>query len=294
MKINIAEQDIIFLSYDEPNCEKNFVDLVNKVPWAKRVHGVDGSDAAHKACAELIETKHFVTVDGDTIIDPNFLNVVLDLDQLGVDDDYQFSWCGHINVNGLKYGNGSLKMWTKEFVKNMQTHENTDGEDDTNIEFCYFDNYYQLNENYSTSLINATPHQAWRAGFREGVKMSLNRGAKVKDLANETWWQNYQRLLIWMQVGADVDNGLWSVMGARQGCYMTMCTDWDYVQTRDFKYLNTLWQETQNKDPIEYSKELGQSLSSECGIPVSSMPFDNEQSHFFKQVYVNTDRVIRK
>ena len=32
MKINIAEQDIIFLSYDEPNCEKNFVDLVNQVP----------------------------------------------------------------------------------------------------------------------------------------------------------------------------------------------------------------------------------------------------------------------
>ena len=24
MKLNIAEQDIIFLSYDEPNCEKNY------------------------------------------------------------------------------------------------------------------------------------------------------------------------------------------------------------------------------------------------------------------------------
>ena len=125
MKINIAEQDIIFLSYDEPNCEKNYVDLVSKCPWAKRVHGVDGSDAAHKACAELSETKHFVTVDGDTIIDPKFLNVVLDLDELGVDDDYQFSWCGNIDINGLKYGNGSLKMWTKDFVANMKTHENT-------------------------------------------------------------------------------------------------------------------------------------------------------------------------
>ncbi|SVC70278.1 uncharacterized protein METZ01_LOCUS323132, partial [marine metagenome] len=45
---------------------------VQKVPWAKRVHGVEGSDAAHKACAELSETKHFVTVDGDTIINPTF------------------------------------------------------------------------------------------------------------------------------------------------------------------------------------------------------------------------------
>ena len=38
--IKIIEQDIIFLSYDEPNAEKNYADLCAKVPWAKRVHGV--------------------------------------------------------------------------------------------------------------------------------------------------------------------------------------------------------------------------------------------------------------
>ena len=158
--IKIAEQDIIFLSYDEPNAEENWADLKRKVPWAKRVHGVEGSDAAHKACADLSDTKHFITVDGDTIIDPKFMEVVLDLDELGVDDDYQFSWCGKIDVNGLMYGNGSLKMWTKEFVKNMQTHENTDGTDQTSIEFCYFDNYYQLNQNYSTSIISSWKNKA--------------------------------------------------------------------------------------------------------------------------------------
>ncbi len=264
MKLNIAEQDIIFLSYDEPNCEKNYVDLVSKCPWAKRVHGVEGSDAAHKACAELSETKHFVTVDGDTIIDPNFLNVVLDLDEMGVDDDYQFSWCGKININGLKYGNGSLKMWTKDFVKNMKTHENTDGSDDTQIEFCYFDNYYQMNDNFSESIINATPHQAWRAGFREGVKMSLNRGTKVQDVANETWWQNYHRLLIWMNVGMDVVNGEYAILGAREGCYKVLGTDWDHSQTRDFTILNQLWEEKCFKESpaIQRITHLGQNYKS--------------------------------
>ena len=57
--IKIIEQDIIFLSYDEPNAEKNYADLCNKAPWAKRVHGVKGSDAAHKACAKLSETEYF-------------------------------------------------------------------------------------------------------------------------------------------------------------------------------------------------------------------------------------------
>ena len=68
----------------------------------------------------------------------------------------------------------------------------------------------------------------------------------------------------------------------------------DGEQTRDFTYLNKLWEETKDKDPLVYSKELGQRLSSECGLPISSVPFDDEQSHFFKQVYINTDRVIRK
>ena len=129
--IKIAEQDFVFLSYAEQNAEKNFADLKRKIPWAKRVHGVDGIDAAHKACAEVSETEHFITVDGDTIIDPQFLNVQLDTTVLGLTDDYQFSWTGNINVNGLKYGNGSLKMWTRDFVQNMKTHENTDGTDDT-------------------------------------------------------------------------------------------------------------------------------------------------------------------
>ena len=48
-KFKPIDYDIIYLSYDEPNAEKNYADLCKIVPWAKRVHGVDGSDAAHKA-----------------------------------------------------------------------------------------------------------------------------------------------------------------------------------------------------------------------------------------------------
>jgi len=288
--IKIADQDIVFLSYDEQNAEKNYADLKRKIPWAKRVHGVDGSDAAHKACAEISDTKHFITVDGDTIVDPEFLNVELDTTSMGLNDDYQFSWCGNINVNGLKYGNGSLKMWTKDFVQNMKTHENTDGSDDTQVEFCYFDNYYQLNENYSTSIINSSPAQAWRAGFREGVKMSLDRGSKVKDLNKDIWAKNLHRLLIWMNVGTDVEHGWWSCFGARQGCYLTMCTDWNYYLTRDFKALNELWKENETHNDIDQlMKTYSESLISK-GINIGLDPLEPQQSKFFKQVYVNNTR----
>jgi len=174
-KIRIVDQDIIFLSYDEPNAEKNYADLCAKVPWAKRVHGVEGSDAAHKACADLSETEYFITVDADNIVDQEFLNVEVDYEQLGLSPEHVFSWCGKVHVNGLMYGNGGLKMWTRKFVHNMKTHEHSvDGDERGKVEFCFDDKYHQFNENYSVFYINATPWQAWRAGFREGVKMSLD------------------------------------------------------------------------------------------------------------------------
>ena len=235
----------IFLSFDEPNGEKNFANLKKKVPWAKRVHGVYGFDAAHKACAEASDTERFITVDGDTVIEEDFTKVMVDFPSLGVDNTYQFSWCGRIDLNGLQYGNGSLKCWTKDFVMNMKTHENHDGKDKNVIEFCHFDNYYQFNENFSTSYINASPFQAWRAGFREGVKMSLDRNARVSDL-KDLWWQNYQRLLVWLNVGADVENGYYAIHGARLGCYLVNCTDWDIVKTREFDFYDKYWRNELN------------------------------------------------
>jgi hypothetical protein len=293
--IKVIDQDIIFLSYDEPNAEKNYANLLSKAPWAKRVHGVKGSDAAHKACAALSETEYFVTVDADNIIDTKFLEVEVDIGKLGLTSDHVFSWCGKVHVNGLEYGNGGLKMWTRKFVNNMRTHENSDPEDVKGlVEFCFDDKYYQFNENYSESFTNASPFQAWRAGFREGVKMSLDQGAKVKDLRG-IWWQNYQRLLIWCNIGADVKNGLWSMYGAREGAYLTNCTDWDYANVRDFEWLTHEWENkyskvTEKMLPYEIMG-LGETLKHECKLEAGEM--DATSSAFFKLVYVNTPRILK-
>ena len=296
MKIKVIEQDIIFLSYDEPNAEMNYAKLLEIAPWAKRVHGVKGSDAAHKACAALSETEYFITVDADNIVDPKFLEVEVDLEELGLDETYVFSWCGKVHVNNLEYGNGGLKMWTRKFVNEMKTHENSDPDDERGrVEFCFDDKYYQFNENYSESFTNASPFQAWRAGFREGVKMSLDQGAKVNNLQS-IWWQNYHRLIIWCSVGADVKNGIWSILGAREGCYLTNCTDWDYSQVRDFDYLTEHWnKQHEGKDPEDTGAHINflfKELREKCKLEISNL--DNSGSQFFKKVWTNTPRIIRK
>lgn len=294
--IKIIEQDIIFLSYDEPNAEKHYADLLTKVPWAKRVHGVKGSDAAHKACAAKSETEYFVTVDADNIIDPAFLELEINLTELGLTPNHVFSWTGKVHVNHLMYGNGGLKMWTRKFVNDMKTHENSNPSDTKGlVEFCFDDYYYQFDTSYSESFTNATPFQAWRAGFREGVKMSLDQGAKVKDL-KRTYWQNYQRLLIWCSVGADVENGMYSILGAREGAALTNCTDWDYTNVRDFEYLTNYWSEHyETATPETYTEQInfyGRELREKCGIEIANL--DPAGSKFFKAVYQNFPRGLRK
>jgi|TARA_B110000259_G_scaffold188311_1_gene246399 hypothetical protein len=294
--MKIIDYDIVYLSYDEPNAEKNYADLLTKAPWAKRVHGVEGSDAAHKACAAISETDRFITVDGDNIIRPGFLEQDIDIPQGSNLETSVISWCGKNEINGLLYGNGGLKCWPKEYVLEMKTHENADVNNvAAQVDFCWDLKYIQQNSCYSDVHNNATPHQAWRAGFREGVKMALDQGAKpTKDQFLSGHWKNLHRLWIWLMIGADVENGTWAIYGAREGLYKTMCTDWDFVQVRDFEYLNSLWKNEYSKiteDMLSYEiMGLGETIIHELDIPIAVSPLDRQQSKFFKTVYQNPSR----
>jgi hypothetical protein len=106
--IDVADLDVVYLSYDEPKREEFWIKIQNMVPWAKRVDGVKGSDAAHKAAALASETDRFVLIDGDNIPDPAFFNLQLVLDD--VSRNKVFRWRAKNEINGLQYGNGGLKL----------------------------------------------------------------------------------------------------------------------------------------------------------------------------------------
>ena len=113
-QFRVIDYDIVYLSYDEPNAEQNYADLCKKVPWAKRVHGVDGSDAAHKAAAKQSDSDRFITVDGDNRIRPDFLSQSINFDDNTDLTDKVISWTAKNNINGLCYGNGGIKCWPKQ------------------------------------------------------------------------------------------------------------------------------------------------------------------------------------
>jgi hypothetical protein len=288
--MKVIEFDVIFLSYDEPNADLHYADLCNKVPWAKRVHGVKGSDAAHKAAAELSDTEWFITVDADNIVDGNFFDLELKMDDPTIQ---VYGWCGKNSINGLRYGNGGLKIWKKDFVLNMKTHEASNS-DRGQVDFCWEDGYRNFPKVFSESIITGSPFQAWRAGFREGVKMTLLDGVKVppQEIEKHIWWHNIHRLRMWSTVGSHEDNGLFAVLGARQGTYMTNCTDWDYVQVRDFEILRTVYNNTIKDiehDPIkiiEMIKDFGEKIKLQLGL---DWPYlDPSQSKYTLDLYNET------
>jgi hypothetical protein len=76
-QIDIADLDCVYLSYDEPEKEEFWAKIKNIVPWAVRVDGVKGSDAAHKAAAAASTTERFILIDGDNLPYPEFFNQTL-------------------------------------------------------------------------------------------------------------------------------------------------------------------------------------------------------------------------
>ena len=289
MQREVSEFDFVFLSYDEPNAEMLYAELLNIVPWAKRVHGVRGFDTAHRACADVADTDLFVTVDGDNRIDQRFLDVKIEISESQA--DHAWTWAGRNHINGLVYGNGGLKLWSKSFVRGMNSHENSN-DAAQKVDFCWNDRYHEMFGTYSTSVINGSPYQAWRSGFREGVKMSLDAGKRVNppDFARLIWRYNLHKLLIWCSVGADVDNGIWSIYGARYGAYLCNLTDWDYTLISDYAWFSDEWDKVKKDDPHEKMLSLGRELRRGLNIEIADL--DATQSRFFKKIYINPPRPL--
>lgn len=289
----ITEFDVVFLSYDESNAEKNWADLLEKAPWAKRVHGVKGFDAAHRACAEQSDTDWLITVDADNIVRPEFFD--LELDEFFNVRTNCISWNALNAINGLSYGNGGLKLWRKSFLQEMACHELAENPQQA-VDFCWESGYKNGMYTYSDVYNNATPYQAFRVGFREGVKLSLDRGQRVTGemMKKVLHPVNLRNLKIWSCVGAHVENGLWAMYGARLAWSMMLDMNWDHGVVKDFDWFHNFFYHedhitiecTNDKEQTHLKyvcKTLGLEIEAKTKIKIPLLAED--QSNFFKETF---------
>ena len=168
----------------------------------------------------------------------------------------------------------------------MSTQEASDGAVENDVEFCFYPNYIAMHDCYSTTYPNGSAFQAWRAGFREGVKMCLNKGARptITEFQSRVHHRNLDHLTIWHNVGRDVDHGIWAIVGSRMGTYMTMITPtWDYRQVQSFDALEELWSTVKDSVPEILAGRVAEDLVAQLDLPINML--GPAESEFFKQHY---------
>ena len=280
-RTRVSDLDFVYISFKEPNKEQNWADLKNKVPWAKRVDGVVGFDNAHKTAANIAETDFFISVDGDNIIDEKFLLETMDWTKTNKKAVHR--WRARNNVNGLVYGNGGIVGWDKQTCLGMKTHENADTEENQ-IDFCWGVPHENLHNCYSTTVINASEQQAFVAGYREGVKMSTNKGRPIPAQDFQKMWpMNLRILSTWCTIGADVELGKYAMLGARMGCFNTVIEAGnDLFKIRDLENME-LYYKDQSPQDIDTDLTLyGNSLRQQLDMPIAE--FDENESRFYRFV----------
>lgn len=156
--------DVIFISYQEPNCEENWQRVLEKAPYAKRVHGVTGIFEAHKAAAYLADTDMFYVVDGDAwLVDDWRFNFKAEL----FDRNITYVWRSRNPFNDLDYGYGGVKLFNKQ--KLLRTKQWTTIDLTTTIT-----KHLKVIDRYSVETrFNTDSFATWRSAFREGCKLCL-------------------------------------------------------------------------------------------------------------------------
>lgn len=285
--MNVKDLDIIFISFDEPNADENFLDLKRKFPHAKRVHGVVGFDKSHLQASEMAETESFFIVDGDNKVTNDFAGLTLD----NYDPTYVYSWSSKNIINGLVYGNGGVKLWNKKHFENLNCH------DQGLVDWCFQIPYFQMNDWYSYCMCNSSPFQAFRAGFREGVKFGLGpKGGRIDNLqtlVHALPESTQRRLFTWLTVGADVTNGLYAIYGARLGFLKVVCEkDFNIDLISNYAWFEEIWNKefsfVRDGYFLEHYSRMASDIRQILDIPITDL--DSVQSELMKKVMFNPKR----
>ena len=228
MLTRIADLDIVFIGYDEPDRDAHWQDLQKKVPHALRIEGIKGFTSAFQAAATAARTERFVTVDADCRMAAAFLDHPLADDALN--SNKVLSWPTRNVVNGLAYGNGGLKCWTRSMLLSCRT---TDAE---HLDHVGDFGFIFESRVFGTCHPNGSPLQAFRSGYREGVRLGLVKGTPVSldRLNHDLPPNNLRRLPSWCTIGADVHLGAWCTLGAREGCLAAQTGTLDWALIADY------------------------------------------------------------
>lgn len=201
--------DVFFISYNEPNADKNYEILLKKIPYAKRIDGVEGIHNAHMQAAEKSSTEMFWVVDADAIILEEFQFFTPQIPYYNFQERTMFNetvhvWKSQNPVNDLVYGYGGVKLLPKKLTLEMDLSK-------PDMTTSISKRFKIMNTVSNITSFNTDPFSTWRSAFRECVKLSSNVIDRHYDEETD------QRLKIWCTKGKESIHGEYAIEGANQG-----------------------------------------------------------------------------
>jgi hypothetical protein len=186
--------DVIFISYNEPNADENWNRVLEKAPWAKRVHGVEGIFNAHKAAAKLAKSDMFFVVDGDAWLVDDWQ---FDFQPGIFDRDCAYVWSSINPVNNLTYQNGGVKLFNKAILMQQKKWITLD------MFTGIMPKIKAEDEISCITTFNVDEFSTWRSAFRECVKLYITN--------------QMSRLSAWLNSDVEKPFGEFAVLGAWSG-----------------------------------------------------------------------------
>lgn len=193
--------DVIFISYNESNAEKNWLRVLEKSPKAFRINGIKGIVNAHKCAAELATTDMFYVVDGDAYLTDDWS---FEYQPSIFDRDCVHVWRSQNPVNDLEYGYGGVKLLPRQLTLNVDPNC-------VDMTTSIGSRFKPMNKISNVTAFNTDEFNTFRSAFRECAKLSSNI------LKRQLTRESSKRLDIWCTVGADKPFGEWAIKGANAG-----------------------------------------------------------------------------
>ena len=193
--------DVIMLSYQEKFADRNYEKLLERVPHAKRVHGVKGIFNAHQAAANLADTRMFYVIDADALLLEEFN---FEYFPSVWDEDTVHTWKSKNPVNDLIYGYGGLKLFPTQLLRDAT---------DWRIDFTtsISEKFKPMPTPANYTAFNTDPFNTWKSAFRECTKLASSIIHRNKQDEDD------ERLEAWCTKGADREFGTYAIAGALAG-----------------------------------------------------------------------------
>lgn len=157
-------QDIVFISYDEPQADENYKLLTSRFPQAQRVHGVNGMEHALRAAAQTSTTPWFFAVFAKTRLHEDW-DFSFTPDRWQAPKHYIFE---ALNAsNGLCYGHMGIILYHTQTVLHAPAWDDINGLDYTMSFATESIPILSVHGEFATD-----PYRAWRTAFRETAKLT--------------------------------------------------------------------------------------------------------------------------